>query len=230
LVKKRLTSLSDKQSIIKIVETSDHFKNGATPKSQTSREIKFIKMKNTTFYLLISLTILFYSCSNSDTTQVAENTFVYKTKVYKIVDNEITVIGDLKSDSIRKYQIQKPVKKDFGKDALDYIKPGAYATLDALYRGTNLYFNLHILGFNDLKEKYSTGHFIIRFEDEFGFVIHSTEVPTNELTGMLDENNEIVAYRYNGKTEMSIDIYKAIKNYNVSSTVKEKSKSSYWGL
>ncbi len=187
-------------------------------------------MKNTTFYLLSSLIILLYSCSNSGTTQVAENTFVYKTKVYKIVDNEVTIIGDLKSDSIRKFQVQKPIKKDYGKYELDYIKPGSYAKLDALYRGTNLYFNLYILGFNDLKENYASGLFIIRFADEFGFFIHSTEVPTNELTGMVDENNKIIAFRYNGKTEMSNDIYKAIKDYNVSSTVKEKSKSSYWGL
>lgn len=187
-------------------------------------------MNNTIIYLLSSLIIFFYSCSNSDTTQVAENTFVYKSKIYKIVDNELTIIGDLKSDSIRKFQVHQPVKREFGKSDLTFVKEGAFARLDALYRGNSLYFNLYIIGMNDLKENYATGHFIIQFADEFDFIIHSTEVSTNELTAMVGNDNRTVeAYTYNGKTEMSSDIYKAIKKYSVSSTVKIKSKSSYWG-
>ena len=177
----------------------------------------------------IALLIIFFCFDSNRTTQIGDNTFVYKTKVYKIVDNEITVIGDLKSDSIRKFQVQQPIKKEFGKGDLTYVKQGAYATLDALYRGNTLYFNLHIFGINDLKDNYAPGQFTIRFIDEFDFIIHSTEVPTNELTGLIgDDNKTIEAFRYNGKTEMSSDIYKAIKSYSVSSTVKVKSRYSLW--
>lgn len=187
-------------------------------------------MKKIIFYSASILTILFSSCSNSETTQVAENTFVYKKKIYKIVDNELTIIGDLRSDSIRKFQVHQPVIRDFGKSDLSFVKEDAYTKMDALYRGNSLYFNLYILGLNDLRENYGTGHFIIHFEDEFGFTIHSTEIATNELTRNLGEDNKkILSFSYNGKTEMSNDIYKAIKSYNVSSTVKEKSKGSYFG-
>ena len=176
------------------------------------------------------LAAMFTSCSNLETTQVGENTFVYKTKVYKIVDNEVTIIGDLKSDSIRKFQVHQPVKREFGESSLSFVKEGATATLDALYRGNFLYFNLFILDFNDLRTNYTSGEFTIQFADEYGFIIHTTEIPTNQLTGMIGNDNEtIVAFTYNGKTEMSSDIYKAIKRYSVSSSVKEMAKTnSVW--
>jgi hypothetical protein len=187
-------------------------------------------MKKITIYLLSSLIFLLCSCSSSDTTQVAENTFVYKTKVYKIVDNELTIVGDLKSDSIRKFQVRKPIKREFGEYPITYIKAGASCKLNALYRGNILYFNLYIVGLNDLKDDYNPGVFTITFEDEFDFIIHSTEIPTNELTGQVgDDNQTVLAYRYSGKTEMSNDIYKAIKKYSVSSSVKLKSRNSYYG-
>ena len=180
-------------------------------------------MKN--LWLLIPCIILFCSCGkNSDTTQVAEDTFVHKNIVYRIIDNEVTVIGDLKSDSIREFQVIKPVKRDFGQSDLSFVKQGAFATLDASYRGNFLYFNLNIFGLND---NYLTGSVTVRFLDEFGYVIHSTKVATEELTGLIGANNStITQYFYNGKTEMSNDIYSAIKTYSVSAALKRT--SSYY--
>ena len=184
-------------------------------------------MKKIATYFISSVIMLLCSCSNSETTQVAENTFVYKTKIYKIVDNELTIIGDLKSDSIRKFQVLKPAKREFGEYTLSYIKEGANCKLNALYRGNILYFNLYMVGIADLKENYNSGVFTISFEDEFDFKIHSTEIPTNELTAQIGADNKTVeAYSYSGKTEMSNDIYKAIKNFSVSSSVKLKSTSA----
>jgi hypothetical protein len=187
-------------------------------------------MKTNLLLLFGLLLIIFSSCSNrNDTVQIGENTFVYKNRVYRIIDNEVREIGNLKSDSIKLFQIIKPVKRNFGQDNLDYVKQGAYANLDALYRGSILYFNLHINGFNDLKEAYNPGSFIIHFEDEFGFIIHTTEISTVELTALVNQDKTIIEYSYNGKTEMSTDIYRAIRNYSISSTVKVKSsRFSYW--
>lgn len=42
-----------------------------------------------------------------------------------------------------------------------------------------------------------------------------------------EDNKTIQVFSYNGKTELSSDIYKAIKSYTVSSTVKLKIKTSW---
>lgn len=172
---------------------------------------------------LTFISVILTSCGSNNTTQIAENTFVFNEKVYKIIDNEITLLGDLNKDTIREFQVYKPEKRTFEDVSLSFIKNGAYAKLDGLYRGNYLYFNLYILGFHDLKDNYKSGIFTLYFTDEFGFIVHSTQIPTSELTGMLGENNvDIIAYTYNGKTEMSKDIYNALKTYGLSSTVSSK--------
>lgn len=180
--------------------------------------------------IIIGIVILLSFCINfKKTTQIGDNTFIYGHKVYKIVDNELNEIANLNSDSIRKFQVYQPVKREFGKSDLSFVKKGAYGKLEALYRGNILYFNLYILELNDLKDNYTNGNFVIHFEDEYGFIIHSKEISTSELTGNLDgDNNTIIAFSYNGKTEMSSDIYKAIKRYSISSSVKTKSNNSIW--
>ena len=46
--------------------------------------------------LLASLiAVLLSSCGQNNSTQIAENTFVYKHKVYRLVDNELTEVADL---------------------------------------------------------------------------------------------------------------------------------------
>ncbi len=181
--------------------------------------------------ITVVFSILFLtSCSSKETTQVAEGTFVHGSKVYKIVDNELSEIGDLNSDSIRKFQVTEPVKREFGDDDIYFVKDGASVSLDALYRGNTLYYNFYLSGLNDLKDSYESGHFIVQFLDEHGFILHSTTIPTNELTATVQgAEKTVVGYSTNGKTEMSSDIYKAIQNYTVSSTVKPKSTSSFWG-
>jgi len=49
------------------VETSDHFKNGATPKSHTSRKIKIILMKNVSLICFVIALISLSSCKKDYT-------------------------------------------------------------------------------------------------------------------------------------------------------------------
>lgn len=179
---------------------------------------------------VLAVILVISSCSQPQTTQVADGTFVHNQKVYKIVDNELTLIGDLTSDSIREFQVTEPEKREFGEDDINFVKDGASVNLDALYRGTTLYYNFNLSGFNDLKENYNSGHFILQFFDEHGFILHSTVIATEDLTGMVGADQATVeGYSSHGKTEMSIDIYKAISDYSVSSTVKPKTARSIWG-
>lgn len=168
---------------------------------------------------IITITLfagLISACGGKETTQIAENTFVHKDKVYKIVGNELSQIGDLSSD----IEITKPTKKSLGIADISFIQKGATTKLETLYRGNVLYFKLYITGINDLKDNYTNGVFTINLKDEFDFIIHQIIIPTNELTRILDGNNQVSYFEYNGKTEMSTEINKSIKSYDISSSVK----------
>jgi hypothetical protein len=181
------------------------------------------KFTTIAFLLLLYLT----GCQNDKATQIAENTFIYKTKVYKLIDNELTEVAELDTKRIRKFEILKPQTKSLGTIALSYVKSGASARLEALYRGNYLYFKLYIEGLNDLKENYSPGKFTIEFVDEFGFFLHSTEVPTGDLVGMIGGDNKIDHFEFNGKTEMSTEINSSIKTFSVSAAINKNGKSNF---
>jgi len=169
--------------------------------------------------LFAMLCIIVTSCHNNNTTQVADNTFVHNNKVYKIIDNEIREIGDLNADTIKKFQVFKAKRKDLGTFDLTFVKPGASMVIKTLYRGNFLYYSVEILGLNDLKDNYSSGDFTVSFQDEYGFILHSVDIPLNELVGSVNSEGKVVMYHYNGKTEMSTDISSAIKTYDVGSNV-----------
>jgi hypothetical protein len=154
---------------------------------------------------------------------VGENSFVYKDKVYKIINNELLQIGDLKDTAIRKLKISTSELKTLGKSNLDYIKKDAEGSITSVYRGNILYFKLKLFGINDLKEKYLPGVFTIEFIDDFGFTIYKTDVNTNELIGeVLD--GVIIEYEYNGKIEISMDAQAAISRIGITSSVKKRGK------
>lgn len=184
-------------------------------------------MKN--FYTGLLFISILYSCKSKEATQIAENTFVYNAKVYKIVDNEISFICDLESDTIKKFQVSIPKLQSFGKGDLGYIKENAYTEMEALYRGATLYYKIKIEGLNDLKEDFTPGSLIIEFNDSHGFIIHSATLLTSDLIGQMNNERQVQGYEYDGKTEMSSEIYKAIIGYSVSSSVKRKTASpSIW--
>lgn len=170
----------------------------------------------------IGLFFVLVGCRNNPTVQIAENTFIHDSKVYKLIDNELTEVADLNTKQIRKFEVLKPKEKNLGRRYLSYIREGVFAKVDALYRGNYLYFKLSLDGINDLKENFLPGKFTLEFIDEFGFLLHSTEIMTSDLIGMIGENREIDHYEYSGKTEMSTDINAAIKTFSVSSTVKPR--------
>ncbi len=172
--------------------------------------------------LFIFLILLLTACSTKETTQIAENTFVHGDKVYKLIDNEIREIGDLSVKEIKKFEVSKVKERDLGTTELDYVKLGATTSLKALYRGNYLYYRLRIFEFSDLKSNYYAGNFTIGFIDEFQFVLHSAEIPSSELVQVMDENNQIVYFEFNGKTEMSTEINSAIKRYSVTSSARKR--------
>lgn len=173
-------------------------------------------------YCLLVVIIFFTGCDDDKAVQVGENTFVYNGNVYKLIDNELTRLSEIESsDSI------KPKLREFGNASISFVKEGASAQINGLYRGNYFYFKLRILGLNDLREKYAMGQFIIEFTDEYGYVLHSTPILVSDLIGIIGDNSKIQYYEYNGKTEMNPNIFNVIKTFSVSSTVKAKGKNSY---
>lgn len=172
--------------------------------------------------LLITSIVFLFSCKNHDSTQISDKTFIYKNKIYKIVDNELLELASLDSKNIRKFEVLKPKQKSLGTASLSFVKENAFAKLDALYRGNILYYKFNLTGFNDLKDNYYPGKFTIDFEDEYGFIINSIEILTSDLTGLIGSDGSVESYMYNGKTEMSTDINSEIKKFSVSSNVKLK--------
>lgn len=172
----------------------------------------------------VSMIALLTSCEEMEpkTTQVGENTFVHNAKVFRIIDNEITELGNLKTDTITKSTVLNPRLKDYGKHDLNYVKKGASSDLTAVYRGDVLYFKMKIQGLNNLRDKYIGGGLSINFLDKYGFQIHRTNVELNELVRIVGPNNETRHFEYNGKTKMSSEVYKAISIYSVSSFLRKK--------
>ncbi len=179
-------------------------------------------MKRIAFTIAVITALISCSDMKTETIQIGENTFVHQEKVFRIIDNEITELGNLKSDSITKSAVLNPKLKDYGTFELDYVIEGASTDLMAVYRGDVLYFKMDLKGMNDLREKYSGGGLAINFLDEYGFQIHSTTVEMSELIRIVGYNNETMNFEYNGKTQMSSEVYRAIASYSVTSFLREK--------
>lgn len=172
------------------------------------------------------LSMLVVSCSSNDT-QIAENTFIHGHKIYKIIDNELREIGDLSTSDIKKLEVSKPHQRDMGTSDLSFVRAGATTSLKALYRGNFLYYTLQLNGLNDLKDNYEGGRLTVEFLDEFGFILHSTEILTSDLVRIVGERGETQYFIYNGKTEMSTEINSAIVKYDVTAALKMKPKYSF---
>jgi hypothetical protein len=153
---------------------------------------------------------------------IGEGTFIYKEKVYKLLNNELLQIGDLKSANIRKFEISTPKLKYLGVASIAFVKNGASVDVSSVYRGNSLYFKLEFRGINDLKEHYLPGSFSLDFLDQYGFMIYSVNIPTSELIGSIDPAGLTVSYEYNGKIELSIEAETAIQKCGMESTVRPK--------
>lgn len=183
-------------------------------------------MKSTNILSLFVLSSTMLSCSNNNT-QIAENTFIHKEKIYKIIDNELREIGDLNASDIKKFEVLKPKQRDMGTSTLEFVKPGALTQLKTLYRGNYLYYSLKVTGLNDLRENYTPGALTIQFLDEYGFILHSTDVPVTELVKDINDQGKVEFFEYNGKTEMSTDISSAIKSFTVNASIQQRAKYGY---
>jgi len=58
---------------------------------------------------------------------------------------------------------------------------------------------LYLERINDLKENYLPGRFTIEFADEFGFIIHSTEILTSDLIGYIGDEKKLIIMSIMGK-------------------------------
>lgn len=167
------------------------------------------------FFILLSV-----SCSQD--TDIGNNMFIHGNSVYKVSDNEIVLVGGL--SDVRKLEVLKPELRSYGRVSLGYVKRGAYADLDALYRGNYLYFSLDIEGLNDLRDKYRGGGITVNFRDEYGFLLHEFAITSSDLIAVVgEEAKTITKFTYSGKTEMSTDIHKAIVSYDISSSFHKRS-------
>ena len=151
--------------------------------------------------------------------QVGDNAFIHDNKVYKIIDNQVTLLQDMENDTIAKSSILEPKMKMFQPDTLDFIKEGARAFLTGVYRGDQFYFTLRIGGFNNLREDYHSGGLTINLKDQYGFNLHSIEAGVDDFVRVVNENDETRFFSYDGKTQMNSHIFRAIDDYSISSSL-----------
>jgi hypothetical protein len=153
---------------------------------------------------------------------IGEGTFVYKERVYKLLNNEVLQIGDLKSTAIRKFEISTPKLKYLGRATIDFVKKEASVDVNSVYRGNYLYFMLRFDGINDLRDNYLPGSFTVEFLDEFGFMIYSVNIPTSDIIRTVGADGTTDHFEYNGKIELSIEAETAISRCSMESTVRRK--------
>lgn len=177
--------------------------------------------------ILSSLALSACDQTRSNTVQVGENTFVHKSRVYRVIENQITELGDLKSDNIPRSEVLKSQLKDYGLKDMDYVRKGAVSNLEAVYRGDVLYFKYELHGMNDLRDRYTNGYLTINFNDDYGFLIHASPIGITDLTRIIDDEGKTLHFEYNGKTQMSAEIYTAITSYSVSSSLRERGRYGY---
>lgn len=174
--------------------------------------------------LKISCLLIFITACRQkvETIQIGENTFVHQEKVFRVIENQITELGNLNSDSLAKSTVLSQKLKDFGRYNMDYVKPGAATLLSGVYRGDIFYFRAEVFGLNDLTERYSGGGLTFDFLDEFGFQIQTITVLQNELTRIVGDNDKTLYFQYYGKTQMSSEVYRSLASYSVSSSLRKK--------
>jgi hypothetical protein len=173
---------------------------------------------------IVSFLVLACGKTTEDTVQIGENTFVHKETVYRIIENQITELGSLRSDTIAKSMVLNPQLRDFGSRSLSFITNDARAELTAVYRGNILYFKMAIQGLNDLREKYYDGSVTLNLLDEYDFEIQTITIGSSELVKILGRNGQTMNYEFNGRVEMSSEMYQAIARFSVSASLRKRIK------
>ncbi|MEQ8474795.1 hypothetical protein [Fulvivirga sp.] len=156
------------------------------------------------------------------TTMVGNNTFVHDSKVYRVIDTEIMELGNLKTDIFTRSEVLNSSLREFDKKNMDFVKDGAYTNLSAVYRGDILYFKLDLYGLNSLRSNYRGGGLTINFLDDYGFILHDTYIEMTNMVRIIGANNETNNFEFNGKSQMSSEVYTSIVSYSVSSSLQER--------
>ena len=191
--------------------------------ANSSNTLASLKPKLMKFHLaLLPVVALSFSSCMNEPVHIADNTFLYKSKVYAMIDNELVELADVNADKVRKFQVTKPQRRSLGESSIDFVKENATVQVEALYRGNILYFKAEWKGIDDMRDNYYPGSYTIDFVDEYGFILHSVNIPTSELVARVNSDREVTGFEFNGKTEMSTDINAAIKGFDVNSSVKRK--------
>jgi hypothetical protein len=175
-------------------------------------------MKKIIFVLLVAISI--YSCNNSEAIPIADNTFVLNNRVYTVINNEITELADLEEDTIPK--TLKPDLKTFGETSIAFVKTGASTELSGVYRGNVLFVKMELYGMNDLREKYSGNGLSVNLKDEYGFNLKTINIDKGEMIRVIGVDNKTSHFVYNGGIPLNAEVYKAIEDYDISSSLNRK--------
>lgn len=184
-----------------------------------------LDMKKSTKQLSLFTAIILCGCQSKPTDQIislGETTFARNEKVYKVSNNEVFEIADFSKQNIRKLDASSSRLKNLPDDSLNFIHPGAYASLSTVYRGNTLFYKLTVYGLNDLKSNYSYGGFTLILQDQDEFQLFTEELAANKLVGIVDASGQIQHYEANGKFETSQDLNDAVVSFTLSSTFKRK--------
>jgi hypothetical protein len=181
-------------------------------------------------FLIIVGLLFFVGCNREVAVPIDESTFVYGSKVYHVVDNEVMQISDLNSDHMRKFDVNKVQSVVFGETSLAHVKKDATAYLTVMYRNNKMYYRLEINGLNNLREDYDRGTFTIEFRDSSLYLLHSIPIETSDLIASVrdDEKHTVTGFFYQGSADMTLHTFELIHSYAVSSSVSKKATYNDW--
>ena len=160
---------------------------------------------------------MFLIACGTDAVRLDDDTFSYKNKVYRVVDNEVLLLNKLDGD-IKEFSITRVDSfRDMGEESLSFIKKEARISLKIMYRGSLLYYSITLYGFQKDLYKYG-GVIAINFYDKHGFILCREVIAKNAFSARVGLEDEVKYHLSQGRIEMSSGLYEAIDRYIVSST------------
>ncbi len=107
-------------------------------------------------------------------------------------------------------------------DEITIPKHNLKCNLDILWRNDDLYYNFNVSPYNDSLKRIREGGYFeslnkgfnIELYDANGFVIAQIPVKISDMTGVVDDNNRPTELSMKGKTHLSYEDMKLLKNWS----------------